>query len=259
MLKTKIEWCNSTFNPVTGCYHSCPYCYARSIATRFGGCEAAPDGKTEETVVRLAERQKVVREGGKVQNAAYPYGFTPTLHEYRLDDLQEKGYGKTIFVCSTADLFGEWVPDDWIEAVFDACGKAEKHRYLFLTKNPMRYIRLEKAGKLPKKDNFWYGTTVTKPDELGFWSEHHHTFVSIEPILAPFGKCKHNNCLPESVEWAIFGAETGNRKEKVTPKRDWIEEAVQEFHERGKPVFMKDSMIPVWGDDILRELPWGDG
>lgn len=37
MLKTKIEWCDSTWNPVTGCRHECPYCYARRIAERFSG------------------------------------------------------------------------------------------------------------------------------------------------------------------------------------------------------------------------------
>ena len=36
--KTKIDWCDSTWNPVTGCLHDCPYCYARRIAERFGGC-----------------------------------------------------------------------------------------------------------------------------------------------------------------------------------------------------------------------------
>lgn len=37
MNKTKIEWCSHTWNPVTGCFHGCPYCYARGIARRFGG------------------------------------------------------------------------------------------------------------------------------------------------------------------------------------------------------------------------------
>ena len=36
MNKTKIEWCDSTWNPVTGCLHGCEYCYARKIANRFG-------------------------------------------------------------------------------------------------------------------------------------------------------------------------------------------------------------------------------
>lgn len=35
--KTKIDWCDSTWNPVTGCLHGCEYCYARRIAERFSG------------------------------------------------------------------------------------------------------------------------------------------------------------------------------------------------------------------------------
>jgi len=33
---SKIEWCDRTWNPVTGCLHNCPYCYAAKIAHRFG-------------------------------------------------------------------------------------------------------------------------------------------------------------------------------------------------------------------------------
>lgn len=36
MNKTKIEWCDFSWNPITGCLHGCPYCYARRIAIRFG-------------------------------------------------------------------------------------------------------------------------------------------------------------------------------------------------------------------------------
>ena len=35
--KTKIDWADATWNPVTGCLHGCEYCYARGIARRFGG------------------------------------------------------------------------------------------------------------------------------------------------------------------------------------------------------------------------------
>ncbi len=37
MNKTKIEWCDSTWNPVTGCRHGCEYCYAKHMANRFKG------------------------------------------------------------------------------------------------------------------------------------------------------------------------------------------------------------------------------
>lgn len=39
MNKTKIEWCDSTWNPVTGCLHGCEYCYVRRIVQRFSGLD----------------------------------------------------------------------------------------------------------------------------------------------------------------------------------------------------------------------------
>lgn len=107
MYKTKIEWCDSSWNPVTGCYHDCPYCYAKGIANRFRGCDESPDGRTERKAIELSKpRQKSYKNGRKAR-AAYPYGFIPTFHKYRLNDLRTKNFGKTIFVCSTAGLFGK--------------------------------------------------------------------------------------------------------------------------------------------------------
>lgn len=256
MNKTKIEWADSTWNPVSGCYHDCPYCYARKTAARFAGCDMAPDGKTKEKVIALPNRLKVTTKGGVTHNAAYPFGFTPTLHEYRLNDPMTKGLGKTIFVCSMADLFGDWVPDEWIEKVFDACKAAPGHRYLFLTKNPFRYLYLAKVGKLPKGDAFWYGSTTTDPHMEAFWADGYNTFVSIEPLLTRFGAPDGSGASVRA-DWAIIGAETGNRKDKVIPKREWVEELVDAFHSAGKPVFMKDSLIEIVGEaGMLREFPW---
>lgn len=258
MEKTKIEWCDSSWNPVTGCRHTCEYCYARRFANRYKGCIESPDGTTSENLIVLPERRQAITKGGAIRNAAYPYGFTPTLHEYRLSDPLTKSFGKTIFVCSMADLFGEWIPDEWIERVFDACKAASNHRYLFLTKNPKRYIELAEKGKLPEDDIFWYGSTATDPNMQVFFSDKHHTFVSIEPVLAPFVGEDEKNSFVGKVDWAIFGAETGNRKEKTVPRKNWIEEAVSAFRRNGKAVFMKDSLIPIWGDDIITEFPWDD-
>lgn len=154
MVKTKIEWCDSTWNPVTGCLHGCEYCYARGIAKRFGG---ANDGEVDyegeaiwtfegeesgEIHVLDDPAQWYSDDGRTVRNAPYPFYFDPTLHRYRLNDYIGKK-GRNIFVCSMADLFGDWVPDSWIEEVFAACEKAPQHKYLFLTKNPQRYADLD--------------------------------------------------------------------------------------------------------------------
>lgn len=254
MQKTKIEWCDSTWNPVTGCLHDCPYCYAKATAHRFKGCDAAPEGNTDQKLVVLSERLPVTSAGGVTRNAAYPYGFTPTLHEYRLHDPRSKGFGETVFVCSMADLFGDWVPDEWILRVFDACKAAEGHRYLFLTKNPSRYVSLCRKGMLPEGDHFWYGSTAVNPDAYVFKSDYHHTFVSVEPILAPFKYPENPQALRD--EWIIIGAETGHRAGKVIPRKAWVEEYVRFCQDNEIPVFMKDSMKPVWGRDLVLQFPW---
>ena len=43
MNKTKIDWATMSWNPVTGCRHGCPYCYARRTAHRFDAGCADPD------------------------------------------------------------------------------------------------------------------------------------------------------------------------------------------------------------------------
>lgn len=252
MNKTKIEWCDSTWNPVTGCYHDCPYCYARSMVERFG---RAGYGKVLEAgdVLEIFDPFKDVN--GK--RIAYPTGFTPTLHRYRLNDYKDKT-GRTIFVCSMADLFGEWVPDSWIEEVFAACKDAPQHKYLFLTKNPKRYIDLAEKNALPEEDNMWYGTTITTPDRGGYFrSDMRNTFVSIEPIMGDFSD-DYGNTDGKMTRWIIVGAETGNRKEKVVPKKEWITGLIDICKREGIPLFMKDSLIPIIGEEnMIREFPWG--
>lgn len=249
MDKTKIEWCDSTWNPVTSCLHGCDYCYAKRIADRF----KTHDVSVGENVVAMELNNPFEIESGKKQ--AYPFGFTPTLHRYRLSDFKKKT-GRTIFVCSMADLFGEWVPDEWIEEVFAACKAAPQHRYLFLTKNPQRYINLSEKGILPEaheQPNFWFGTSVTDGTMLYFWSEVHNTFISAEPILASFGKASSNI----KTDWVIIGAETGTRRDRVVPKYEWVINLRNECWQQGKSVFMKDSLIPIVGEENMsRELPW---
>ena len=280
MDKSKIEWCDSTWNLVTGCLHGCEYCYARKIAERFGGCwrlDLPPDiswrgnvgerglvgdyarhsnGKChvlDEPEIECAVFNPPSGYRGKVK--PYPYYFDPTFHRYKLDEPQRWKKPRNIFVCSMADLFGEWVPNEWIEQVFAACEAAPQHNYLFLTKNPKRYGELAKAGKLPKwKENWWFGSTIDSakskryPGRLG-----DNTFVSIEPLterldvgLGSFG----------SDGWIIIGAETGNRKGKVTPKKEWIDTICNAADITHTPVFMKDSLIPIVGEqNMRRELP----
>lgn len=240
MNKTKIDWCDSTWNPVTGCLHGCEYCYARGITNRFG-CHATPDDKVS-VVIHPWEDSETGRK------LPYPYDFSPTLHKYRLNEYEGKK-GRNIFVCSMADLFGKWVPDSWIEEVFKACEKAPQHSYLFLTKNPWRYADLAKKGILPKRKNMWYGYSYTgqEHEAKGWWNDEYNIFISMEPLL-------DNICTTLS-KWIIIGAETGRRKDKVIPKREWVEEIVESCKKKSIPVFMKSSLADIWGEPLIQEFP----
>lgn len=261
MNKTKIEWCDSTWNPVTGCKHDCPYCYARRIADRFGGYDKSDGGVTTYNPLPRAELHQsltVTRKNGKTVNSPYPFGFEPTLHKYRLDEPKQKTKPQTIFVCSMADLFGVWVSDEWIEEVFAACEKAPQHRYLFLTKNPARYLELAKAGKLPRRENMWYGSTTTTPDTPYFVAEGYNTFLSIEPLLEPFGggKAEAFARLGEP-RWIILGAMTGQGSRKHRPEKSWVDEIAEAADIGEAAVFMKDSLLPIMGEkNMRREFPW---
>ena len=251
MDKTKIDWCDSTWNPVTGCLHDCEYCYARGISNRFSTQEknhsfygGHPIGKIHEL-----DEMAVVTESGR--KSPYPFGFEPTFHRYRLEEYKDKK-GRNIFVCSMADLFGEWVPDKWIYEVFEACNNAPQHNYLFLTKNPARYCEYG----VPLAINMWYGTTVTNEINAGnfnYLPAFANTFVSIEPLLEDIAKS--HNVMFKQVDWVIIGAETGRRRNKVIPERKWIEDIVNACRECNTPVFMKSSLADIWSEPLIREFP----
>ena len=187
-----------------------------------------------------------MNENGK--QIVYPFGFEPTFHKYRLNILDKHKGGKNFFVGAMADLFGDWIPDAWLTDIFDVCTQHKLNNYLFLTKNPGRYLETT----LPAGPHFWYGTTITRNadlqrlEQLPRWRKH---FLSIEPLL------ENIFFAPEDwkdIHWIIIGAETGNRKEKVAPKFDWVKTIVLNADTNGIPVFMKDSMIPVVGEKNMR-------
>lgn len=241
MDKTKIDWCDSTWNPVTGCLHGCEYCYARSIAERFGG---------KQKYSNIFDDNEPIR-GNDGRILAYPHSFNPTFHRYKLDEYVNKK-GRNIFVCSMADLFGDWVPDEWIEEIFKACYNAPQHNYLFLTKNPEKYAE----HSMPIDRNMWYGTSVCRKDDLQkckFLPLNGNKFISIEPILEDL--CANDSAVFNYVDWIIIGAETGRRKDKVIPQRKWIEDIVNKCRKTEIPIFMKSSLAEIWGEPLIQEFP----
>jgi protein gp37 len=145
----KIDYCDYTWNPVSGCLHNCDYCYLRRFNERFG------------------------------------VSFEPKFHPDRLNDPATAKKPSIIFVGSSGDMFGEWVPSNWIYSVLKEIEKYPQHIFLMLTKNPKRYSEF----KFPK--NCWLGTTVDGTDrtifnmELLIKVEHTNLkFISFEPLLS---------------------------------------------------------------------------
>ena len=281
---SRIDWCDASWNPVTGCLHGCEYCYVRRIAERFGAREIYdPECQCQR---HLIERGMLTGTGkpleldypweqknkdGSITNAAYPFGFSPTFHRYRLDEPQSWKKPRNIFVCSMADLFGYWVPDEWIAEVLKACDAAPQHRYLFLTKAPSRYEKI--SSLMPSWEEMYleksrpvmmFGASATDDAMMAVAYKSNAEWVSVEPILEPiepewFISASGSNGDYSTFrrwEWVVIGAETGNSKHKTVPKREWVEEIVKVCKEYGTPVFMKDSLRDLMRDGFRQEFPW---
>ena len=262
MHKSRIEWCDHTWNPITGCRHNCYYCYARTMTARFSGdIRLNKMAKQDYYMVPAADNgpdlyvldKAMLNETGNP--LVYPFGFEPTFHRYRMSVPDKLKMGNNIFVGAMSDMFGSWVRSDWIKEVLDICVTNPTHNYLFLTKNPRRYMEY---GVPTGFDNFWYGTTVTRREEMvrcSYLPKGCKTFVSIEPLLGDLMQ-EDNHSLVQHINWIILGAETGSRKNKVIPKPDWLRRIVLMADANGIPVFMKDSLIPIVGENgMRREFP----
>ena len=148
-----------------------------------------------------------------------------------------------------------WIPDKWIYKVLDACFDIPQHRYFFLTKNPNRYLNLfTDPLARTESENLWFGTTVTEPDTEYFFHHDANCFLSIEPIHSDFS-VDERPLREYGVKWMIVGAETGNRVGKVKPERKWIEHIAETCRINDIPLFMKDSLRDLMGDDFIQEKP----
>jgi protein gp37 len=228
--KTGIDWCDCSDNPVSGCYgpdgtalnpRYCRDCYALKIASRFNGTKA------------------------------WPHGFKPTIHPERLGDFIKEKRPRTIFVCSMADLFGDWVPDLWINDIMKACDAAPWHTYIFLTKNPARYKRLPLCYF---KNNRWFGTSVSYRSDihrimtLQTLPKSVNTFISFEPLLANFTKENLSG-----ISQIIIGAQTNPT---IKPELRWIIDLEESARDYGIRVFCKESLFYIPRGYFLRELAW---
>jgi len=116
----------------------------------------------------------------------------PELHFDEKELKTDLGSGNTIFVGSSCDMWAEYIPDKWIEQVMFHCMEYG-NRYLFQSKNPIRFIEI--LDFFP--DEAIIGTTIETNRKYDFISlaprtelrkEHIQEsilpkMVSIEPIM----------------------------------------------------------------------------
>lgn len=216
-----ISWAAWSWNPVTGCLHGCQYCYARAIAARF------TDG--------------------------FPAGFTPLFHHERLDAPanttipaahRDDPAWRRVFVCSMADLYGRWVPDEWIAQVHTSMLAAPEWEYLLLTKFPARYVGLD----LPK--TAWVGTSVDEQKRVRIAEDAFrqingvkHKWLSLEPLKEPLEFTDLS-----MFDWVVIGAQTETRQPEGTvpafaPPFEWVARLVAQAREAGCRVHLKPNLV----------------
>ena len=146
--------------------------------------------------------------------------------------------------------FSDW-DSEWREEVFARIARNPQHQYIFLTKRP------EKIQFSTELDNVWFGVTVTSAKEKGriqAMREHiraKHYQVSFEPMFDDIGEVDFTG-----IEWIVVGTETGRRKGKSESKTEWVWNLTDQAHSLGIPVFMKEDLLPVMGEEqMVQELP----
>ena len=238
----KIEWTDETWNPVTGCTkvsEGCDHCYAETIAHRFTGTKA------------------------------YPNGFDVTLRPERLDQPLRWKRPRKVFVNSMSDLFHKDVPDDYIARVFAVVALAPQHTFQVLTKRPGRMRSLlsseqfESAVFLATEGRFegcfpwplpnvWLGTSV----ENQKWADVRIPllldtpaairFLSCEPLLGPIDLFAWNIDRGMRVDWVIVGGESGPHARPMHP--DWARQLRDDCLTAGIPFHFKQ-----WGEWVTED------
>jgi len=256
MQRTKIEWVKNTngsrgftWNPVTGCLAGCTYCYARVIAEKNGHSDGIDS--------RVRPRPQIAF----IEQGSFPYRFTPTFYPGRIKDpLLEIKKPSTIFVCSMADLFGPWIPEEWRKKIFHTVELCPQHTFLFLTKYP--HIMAQNLGQyLPsgKQKNHWFGYTDDGTRAKSDWiylKFMSNVFVSCEPLLGDSARIKF-----EHIDWLIIGALTRDGR-PVPPKRggtqyEWVIKLIQEARRYNVLVFVKNNLLTIHPSlPDIQEVPW---
>jgi protein gp37 len=196
---SKIEWTDTTWNPLRGCTKispGCKHCYAETFAERFRGVPGHP----------------------------YEQGFDLRLVPEKLTEPFQWPGPRTVFVNSMSDLFQPEVPDGYIEHVVRIMVEADWHTYQVLTKRSER-LKQMLCGKLKfaaDKSHIWWGVSV-EDRRYGIPRVKHLRatpatvkFLSIEPLLENL-----EDIDLAGFDWVIVGGESGHGARPI--KQEWVE------------------------------------
>jgi protein gp37 len=215
---SKIEWTDTTWNPVRGCTKvspGCAHCYAETFAERFRGVPGHP----------------------------YEQGFDLRLVPEKLAEPTTWSKQRMVFVNSMSDLFHKDVPDEYIEFVVRVMATANWHVYQVLTKRSERLrdllrTKLRFAAKLP---HIWWGVSVENRrhgiPRIAHLRQARATmsFLSIEPLLEDLGEV---DC--DSINWIIVGGESGAGARPM--QKAWVVNIRRQCRKAKIPFFFKQ-----WG------------
>jgi len=217
MGKSSIEWTDETWNPVTGCIKvspGCKHCYAERFAERFRG----------------------------VDNHPFEAGFDPVLRPDRIEQPYRWRTPRMVFVNSMSDLFGDFVPNEFLARVFNVMRLTPQHTYQILTKRAPRLRAWTDANPwLPDARNIWLGVSVENRKhgvpriaELRA-AQAACRFLSVEPLLEDLGAVDLS-----AINWVIVGGESGPGARRMDPA--WVRRIRDQCIEQDVPFFFKQ-----WG------------
>lgn len=255
MNRSRLEWADFAWAPITGCMRECTACVPRkrafcaSIDVRHHITDPRCKGDKD---ARLFELEEPFSSGRNI--IALPFGFFPTRHRYRDDNPGLIKVSRRFLVGHMGDMFGEWVPDKWIEEVFESCARYPYHRYMFITKTPWRYEALWRAGKLPVRSNYWYGTVLENSQDTAFNAHGVNSFALIEPVSGSFANPAGHTQL-RNVSWVVLSAESGRAAINERMQAVWAKEIVEIAAANSTPVFVRNNLRDQWLPDAPQEYP----
>jgi protein gp37 len=227
--RTRIQWTDSTWNPVRGCTKistGCAFCYAEAFAERWRGIKGHP----------------------------YEQGFDLRLVPEKLEEPLRWRRPRRVFVNSMSDLYHEGVPFEFIRRVFAVMEQAQHHNFQILTKRSGRLAEL--APRLPWPRNVWQGVTVESQAYVHRIHELRRVpaavrFLSLEPLLTAITD------LPlKGIDWVIVGGESGPWHRRIEP--EWVRQIRDQCLDAGAAFFFKQwgGRTPKAGGRLLDGREW---